>query len=937
MARTVSALRRQRPPAPRPRAGVLAVQAALLSLAALPLASQAQSTPDAPQRIEITGSAIKRIDGETALPVQVITRDQIDKAGLTTAAEIVARLSASAANLTDGGSIGTGGFHDQTGFNAANLRGLGVSSTLVLLNGRRMANFASPGDDTGVDLNNIPAAAIQRVEVLLDGASSLYGSDAIGGVINFITRKDYQGVELNASYGDTSEGGAGKKTASLAAGYGDYGRDGFNFFGVFDVQKTNSLNASQRQFITDLDIPGRLPDLLSSATFPGNILLSSSQRDRLIAEGYSSNGKTVIDSKRINPAAATGCNPPATLYLPDGIGGPDGCTYDYMRAIELYPESEKTSFFGRGVLDVGGGHQAFAEVSLTRSRALYSGTPNRVDTDLDVSMIPALAGTSLASLPADDEDRILTVRTRLAEAGLRVSELISTGQRYVAGLTGTVSNWDYELGFNHSMDVVSDRDHQGYLNEDMIQAGFADGTLNPFGPSGAAGKALYEAAQIRGEVRRSVGVMDSVDFKASRPLATLAGGEMNIALGGEFRRETQRYLQSQALADGVILGEASEGASPSFGHGRNVAAVFTELNAPITKEWELTTALRYEKYQVTGGATSPKLGLKYVPTKELLLRASAGAGFRAPSLSDLYRPVSESTAATVVDPVCLAADPSNTVTDCSDTWTTLTYSNAKLKPERSRQFSLGAVVEPQRGLNFSVDYWSVQKRDTISTLGVDVILANLDKYGNLVHRYSDPATDPNSDFMRLCGDGLDSTDSSICYIDLVKQNRGRQQISGLDLAMALTDLQTGWGTLGLRVNGTWTLSAKQQTGNGDPYVSYLGHFVNDHVVQRWRHTVALDWAQGPYSATLSNNYLSGYTDQTIIGKPDRRVGAYMLWDLTGAWAVTEAFTIRGGVKNLFDMAPPFSQQAWFFISGYDPSYTDPRGRFLYAGMQYKFK
>jgi iron complex outermembrane receptor protein len=164
--------------------------------------------PDAPQRIEITGSAIKRIDGETALPVQVITREEIDKAGLTTASEIVARLSASAANLTDGGSIGTGGFHDQTGLNAANLRGMGASSTLVLLNGRRMANFASPGDAAGVDLNTIPAAAIQRVEVLLDGASSLYGSDAIGGVINFITRRDYQGAEVNVSAGDTTEGGA---------------------------------------------------------------------------------------------------------------------------------------------------------------------------------------------------------------------------------------------------------------------------------------------------------------------------------------------------------------------------------------------------------------------------------------------------------------------------------------------------------------------------------------------------------------------------------------------------------------------------------------------------------------------------------------------------------------------------------------------------------
>jgi len=911
---------------------------ALLLSGAAPALLHAQTAPaDTPQRVEITGSAIKRIDGETALPVQVITRKDIDKAGLTTAAEIVAHISASANNLTDGGSMAYGGFRDQSGLNAANLRGLGVSSTLVLLNGRRMANFASPGDGAGVDLNTIPAAAIDRVEVLLDGASSLYGSDAIGGVINFITKRDYQGGEISAYAGKTGEGGGGKRSATLSGGVGDYGRDGFNLFGVFDVQKTDSLNARQRHFIKDLKIPERLPDLLSSATYPANLILSGSQRDSLIADGYSSNGKTVISSRTINPAAATGCNPPATLYLPDGIGGEDGCTYDYMRDIELYPQSTKTSLFGRGVFNLGGGHQLFGEASWARSRTLYSGTPNRIDAEVDVSLIPALAGTTLTTLDPDDEDRSITARTRLAEAGLRTSELVSTGQRYVLGMNGTVSAWDYEVALNHSTSLVSDRDHNGYLNEDMIRDGFADGTLNPFGPSGAAGQALYNAAQIRGEVRHASGQMDGVDFKASRPVMKLSGGDMALALGGEFRRERQNYHQSQALADDLILGETSQGQDADFGRSRHVGAVFGEISAPVTKQLELQAAVRYEHYEVTGSATSPKIGLKYTVTPELMFRASAGSGFRAPSLSDLYRPVTEGSAATVTDPVCLANDPENTVTDCSDLWTTLNYSNAKLKPERSRQFTLGTVFEPQRGMSVSLDYWNVQKKDTISTIGVDVILAHLDKYGSLVHRYNDPAGDPDSDFMRVCGDDLDPDDNSICYIDLVKQNRGQQRISGLDIGLSLSKLQSGVGTFGVRLNGTWTVSSKQQTGNGDPFVSNLGEFVNDGVVQRWRHTVALDWEQGPYSATLSNNYLSGYKDQHIIGKDDRRVSAYSLWNMSGAWDITKDFTLRGGVQNLFDTAPPFSQQAWYFLSGYDPSYTDPRGRFFYASATYRFK
>lgn len=890
--------------------------AAAVALLAMSCVAQAQ-TQSQLERVEVTGSAIKRIEGETALPVQVITRNEIDKAGVTTAAELIARISASANNLTDGGSVSYGGFRDQMGLNAANLRGLGVSSTLVLLNGRRMANFASPGDAAGVDLNSIPAAAIQRVEILLDGASSLYGSDAIGGVINFITRKDFSGVDINLLAGNTTEGGgANKRSATLAGGFGDYGRDGFNVFGVLDMQTTSSLNASRRQFIKDLDIPGRLPDLLSSASFPGNIRLSRYQFNTLVDEGYSANGRTVIDSRTVNPAAASGCNPPANLYLPDGIGGVDGCTFDYMRDIELYPKSTKSSAFTRGVFNLGGGHQLFAEVSLARARTLYTGTPNRVDADIDVSRVPAFSRSALNSLDAADEERIITVRTRMAEAGLRTSELVSNTQRFVLGTNGTLAGWDYEWALNHSTSKVSDRDHQGYLNEQMIRDGFANGTISPFTTSNAAGLALYEQAQIRGEVRRATGTMDSVDFKASKALTQLAGGDLALAFGGELRREKQDYHQSDALKQDLILGETSQGPDSDFGKSRRVGALFTEISAPITKQLELQAALRYEHYQVSGGAASPKLGLKYVPSPELLLRASIGKGFRAPSLSDLYRPVTQGNSATLVDPVCLAADPSNTVTDCSDIWTTLNYSNAKLKPEKSRQFSAGIVFEPKRGVTLNADYWNIEKSDLISTLGVDVILSNLGKYGSLVHRDEDDVIDA---------------------IDLIKENRGKQRISGLDLGANLSGLKTGFGQFGLRLNGTLTLKSQQQTGDGDPFVSNLGVFINDGVVQRWRHTLSLDWERGPFGLTLSNSYLQGYNDQHIIGKADRKVGAYSLWNLSGAWEATKSLTLRAGVQNLFDKAPPFSQQAWFFLSGYDPSYTDPRGRYAYVSAKYAFR
>jgi iron complex outermembrane receptor protein len=870
------------------------------------------------ERVEITGSSIKRIDGETALPVQVVRREEIDKAGVTTAAEILANLSAAGNGLTDGVSIGTGGFRDQMGFNGANLRGIGVSSTLVLLNGRRMANFASPGDNAGVDLNNIPAAAIERVEVLLDGASAVYGSDAIGGVINFVTRKNYQGVELDAYVNRTGEGGGGKRTVSLAAGKGDPQRDGYNLFGVFDVQRTDALRTSQRKFIDELQIPERLPHLLSSAPSPGNIRLTRDQRDYLQSVGFTINGKPIVN-RTIN-LSAPNCSPPHSLYLPAGIGGEDACTYDYMRDLELSPKSEKLGFLGRGVLQVNPTNQLFAEYSYTRARTWYVGTSNRIDGDLDVSLIPELAATGLATALPDD--RIITVRTRLLEAGNRTSELTSTGSRLVLGTSGTFGRFDYDVAFNHSVNTVSDRDTHGYLLYNETLAGIADGRINPFGDSGAAGRAYMDSIQVNDEVRRARGTMDMVDAKLSTVLMPMAGGDLTLAVGAELRRETQNSRISELLVSDNILGDDTPGDGLTLSNSRKMGAAYAEIAAPLTRELEVSAALRYDRYEKVGGSTTPAVRLRYVPSKEVLLRASAGTGFRAPTMSDLYRPTASGVSATLPDPVCMAAN-ANDLAFCADIWTTQTFSNPDLKPERSRQFSAGLVIEPSKQWNLSLDYWYIEKSDIISTIGDEVILNNLDKYGHLVHRDEDGVID---------------------FIELRKENRGHQKTAGLDLGAEYRSEPASWGRLGVKLTGTVVLQAKEQTGNDDPYISNLGRFVNDSVTQRWRHRLSLDWDSGAWNVNLANTYYSSYNDQNsaidtntglVVG--ENRVKAYSLWDLSGSWAVNKQFKLRAGVKNLLDEAPPYSNQAYFFISGYDPSYTDPRGRSFFVNLQYAFK
>jgi len=893
--------------------------AGLLGQAAL--AQEAPANPAVMPRVEITGSAIRRIESETALPVQVITREDIEKTGVTTASELMARVSANVGGLTDGASITDG--HDQRGFNSANLRGIGTSSTLVLLNGRRMANFASPGDDTGVDLNNIPAAAIQRVEVLLDGASALYGTDAIGGVINFITRKDFQGVELNAYGGKTDEGGAGKRTATLTAGTGDLARDGYNVFAVVDLQRTDALSTSQRKFIGNLRIPERLPHLLSGFTSPANIRLTGAQRDYLNDNGFTLNGKP-LTNRTIN-LSVPNCAPPANLYLAGGIGGVDACTYNYMGDTELYPKSDKANLLTRGVLQLNADNQLFAEIALSRSKTHYVASTARVSAPINYKKIPALAKYDLDSDEASADDDVVgdvTLRIRLNDAGRRTSELTSESQRYVVGLTGSARGFDYDIGLNHSVNTIKDKDTHGYLLYDKLVQGIYDGVINPFGPSSAAGVALLDSIQVNDDVRHARGVMDSIDFKVSHAVGTLAGGEAALAVGGEVRHERTDFTPSALLLSDNINNDAAPEGGRATSDKRTVQAVYGELLLPFTKQWEAQLSARYDHYQVVGGAASPKVGVTYMPAKTMLFRASAGRGFRAPSMSDLYRPTVYSSTATLPDPV-QCAQVGNSLADCADNWDTRRYSNAKLKPEHSRQYSLGMVIEPSKQVTMTLDYWNIKRTDLIGEIGDDIILGNLAKYGDLVHR---------------------NDDGTIDYIDLRKENRGAQLASGLDLTLDYRGVKTWAGNFGGHLSGTYVLNSKIQNSVGDPYLSNLGRFVTDGVVQRWRHTITFDWDRGPYSASLSNTYSSGYQDQNSAINTDdgtvvaaNHVKAYSLWDLSGAWQVSKAFKLRAGVQNLFNTAPPYSNQAFYFISGYDPTYTDPRGRRFYASANYAFK
>ena len=883
----------------------------------------AQMAPTAPpekiQRVEITGSSIKRLANETALPVQVIKREDIEKSGVTTAAELLKNISANTAPLSDGASI-TDGTSGQRGFNGANLRGLGVSSTLVLLNGRRLANFASPGDNAGVDLNNIPAGAIQRVEILKDGASAIYGTDAIGGVINFITRKDYQGADLNASVAATQDGGAGKRTASISAGLGDLARDRFNVFGVLDVQQLDALRSGQRSFIAERPLATTLPALMSSNTYPANIDISNAQRNALLAAGALPAGST---RTRINPSAP-GCNPPATVFAAQGPGGPLACSYDYMRDTELYPESRKIGFIGRATYQLNDQHQVFAELVQSQAESGYVLSPNPIRIrNLPVSLLPAKYDALKApGLPAT----VSGIRYRMEEAGNRTNEVTSSAQRVVLGAAGIVAGWDYDLGVSRAENRAVDKYINGYVLFDKFEAGVKAGTINPFGPSSQAGRDLIDSIKVNDEARKSKGVSTAFDAKVSKALTPLAGGDLAIAVGGEIRRENTAFTPSALLLSNNIAGDRGTGTVTlkATDDERKVYSVFTELNAPLTKTLEVQLAVRHDDYSQVGSTTNPKIGVRWQPVPSVLLRASANTGFRAPSLADLNRPTTLGTAASfLTDPECVSKKL-DTINGCTDQWAVERRSNPDLKPETSRQFALGAMWDVSRQLNLSLDYWNIEKKDVISTLGEQIIVDSPAKY--------------NAKYIQRDQDGF------ISNILLQKENQGRLKTSGVDIGVDYKSASADIGRFSVNMSGTLVLKYDRQFGPLESDRSNLGLFLNDQVIQKWRHRISFGYDRGPLSATLANQYSSSYTDQNTTFDPSsntllpsRRVKAYSLWDLTASYMLTKQVKLRAGVLNVLDTAPPFSNQAYYFLAGYDPTYTDPRGRSAFASVNYSFR
>lgn len=905
-----------------------AAAAALLASGML-LSSGAVWSQD--QRVEVTGSAVRRIQVEGALPVQIINREQIEKSGATSISDLIQALPSMQGFTNEGSSVGGGG----NGFSGASIHNLGETRTLVLLNGRRLAQFAGQyltGALAGIDLNTIPIAAIERIEILTDGASALYGADAIAGVVNFITRKNFTDGSINVG-ATVPQGGAKEQRISMSKGFGDLNTNGFNVMLGANFEKRTKLASVDREFAKTGVINFNLN---------GNNVSFFNGSPRGIPANVTHNNNTPAnpnDDYLVSPFyAANGVCPPQHVPLLEGPTTP-ACYFDYVTQLEIFPERERSALYAQATVKLGANHSLFFEAlsSSTKNTNRIAPPPGEVVID---STSP-FWGSVLAVNPGRVEPAVIPYR--VADVGKRTQIDKDKAQHVVAGVEGALSGWDYNASLTHSINDFTTELAGGYVRLTPFLATLSSGLVNPFvlpGNQSAAAQQALNDARILGFWEGGKSTLDVAQLRGSKELMPLPGGQLAVAAGINYTKEKFQKSASD-IAQGIgdtRFGDTS--AIVPYGADRNATGVFAEAVAPVIKGLEVTGAVRHDEYSDFGGSTTAKLSTRFQPTKELLFRASVGTGFKAPTVPQVNATnqafgVTSGNYTCNADLILIATNLGAQCPTGNVQYNVFAGGNPNLRPEKSRQWTLGFRVEPNDVISFGADLWQVHLRDSIGQVDEATIFGSPLQWQSLFTTYVDPGTGQTLLAM-LAGNA----------------NLGEVRQQGIDMearARFATPIGRMTSTLGL----TYWLKDQYQLEIGGPFLSSLGKFGPDgNVTFRWQGKWVNTLEHNNFAHTLTLNFKSGYKDQAYAAADfavfdpltftpyayDGRVSRYMTFDWQTQWKLNKAFTFTAGVLNLLDKDPPRSlksagggQQI-----GYDDRYYDPRGRSLYANVQFNF-
>lgn len=930
----------------------------------------AQQATQELQRVTVTGSNIKRTDSETASPVQTITREDIQKSGATTIADVILGL-----NGNSNGSVPLSfGVGFAAGASGVSLRGLGANSTLVLLNGRRMAPYglADDGQRTFVDLSTIPLDAVERVDVVKDGASAIYGSDAIAGVVNIITRQDFKGLILNASYGQTRYGDQKNPKASITGGFGDLGTDKYNVFFTLEAQKIGEVRQSDRADrggIGDPDIMSRGYDLGTGTGYAGyqisGTTVSSSNYGYARPYTTQNGGTAVAGSSYVQLATPAGCTTPAAITAL----GYTGCTWNQIDFLQLQPPEEKLNFLTRGTLEISPALSAFAEVGVFKSKVSTTYTPSTVSGQwADTVNGITLSNTAITMGPNHPDNPFnaasganggagynARLRYATADLGGRDNTYDTTVTRLLGGLKGTAASWDWEAGVLYT-ESKTDQTTDGYIRNSVLRD-YLNGTnatgLNPtltyyrLGVNAGLNSEAVRSAIAPHIENSSKTSITSIDLKASRELMQLQGGPMQLALGAEYRQEKVDSPPKPYTFEADIIGLGYSG----FSGNRNVSAVYAELSAPVLKQLELTAALRSDQYSDYGNSTTPKVGFKFTPIPQLLIRGTYAEGFRAPGAAENGKSVGGSAGYTTVnDPV--RCPVTGLAADCAGTVMAISAANPDVKPEKSKSYTLGFVIEPVKDTSVSIDFWQITRKNEI--LGADPasVVAN-------------PAAFPSATIIRDT-DNLPGVANSgtLLAVSAPYTNGSKTVTNGVDLdlrqRLALGEAGKLTGTL------TWShLNKFRRTLNGIDF-EYAGtdgptSLSSSSGMPKDKATLSVTWDRGPISLTGTVNYVSGmrnteykgidpafaatasgcllaYSDGSDAPGPDCKTSSFTTFDVSGRYNVTKNLQIYGSILNVFDRVAPYDLSAFYGITHYNANYNQigGLGRTYNVGLKYQF-
>jgi iron complex outermembrane receptor protein len=908
--------------------------------------AQQVATPG--ERIEVTGSAIRRIDAETALPVQILRRDDIDRIAASTTEELLQHVTALAG--ANGVFVAQANGTVTTSASNVSLRGLGATRTLVLVNGRRVAVFGGTAS-IAVDVNSIPMAAIERIEILKDGASSLYGSDAVAGVINFIMRKDYRGAEVTAFYGEPTKSGGGKDfKIDGFLGYGDLDKDRYNLMFGAGYEKRDAITGASRSYAHNISVDHN-NDLSSTIAFPGNILFGPTF-SRLSSPAFPNCGPTGI----VSP-----------FFIGNATSG-TACRFENSPFLDVSPQLTAEHALLNGSFRISGHSDAYFESGWTHNEFEYHTQPVPISeatalpaTNPYIAYLNNLINTQYPTLPAGlrrfanlgqtlvllppsspyyptsfvaslglPTNQPIGFRYRDFANGQRLTRDSSDNYRIVAGLRGDFSGWDYDSAFLYSESKAKSELLQGYPLYSKYLPILDSGIINPFAPTtDPAAIAAAVGAEFRGAIYSSKTSTTSWDFRGSRDLYQMQAGPLSMALGGEIRQEKFTFDPSQAYQIGDVAGFG--GNILGVDKSRHVGSIYTEFAIPIVKTLDMDVGVRYDNYQTVGSTTNPKVSLRWQPTQQLLLRASGGTGFRAPSLTDLYTAQASSvTPNGSRDPLRCPNPATGAPSDCNNQFPTITGGNPNLKPEKSWSSTFGIVYEPAPAISLGLDAFWIELKDSI-------VIGGLNSQFILLNAAN--ATAYSSFLIRGAPDGNASGLGPIIDVIQTNANLFKVKVSGYDVSFSARP-QLPVGKLQLRLDGTyfWQFDRQQADGTYTPQVDQAINAAGG-VIPRWHHVASATYDYGPWEGTILQNYQKSYHDipNNIPPVTQRVVGDYSTWDIQGVYLGLKNWRFALGVKNVFDQNPPYTNEGGQFAAGYDITYADVRGRFVYGTLTWSWK